>query len=99
MFKKAEPLVLMAEDRGVLDSWVRGATTEQRLALRGRIILAAAGGRGRRAIARAEGVRPATGSQWCSRFARQGVTGLFDAPRSGARPLRRRHPTADSGQA
>jgi len=85
MFKKAEPLVLIAEDRGVLEGWVRGATTEQRLALRGRIILAAAVGRSSRAIARAEGVRPATVSQWCSRFARQGVTGLFDAPRSGAK--------------
>ena len=85
MFKKAEPLVLMAEDRGVLEGWVRGAKTEQRLALRGRIILAAAVGRSIRAIARAEGVRPATVSQWCSRFARHGITGLLDAPRSGAK--------------
>jgi transposase len=85
MFKKAEPVVVMAEDRGVLEGWVRGAKTEQRLALRGRIILAAAAGGSIRAIARAEGVRPATVSQWCSRFARRGIAGLLDAPRSGAK--------------
>jgi len=77
--------VLMAEDREVLESWARGAKTEQRLALRGRIILAAAAGKSTRAMARAEGVRPATVSQWCGRFARRGIAGLFDAPRSGAK--------------
>jgi transposase len=85
MFKKAEPLVVMAADRGVLEGWVRGAKSEQRLAVRGRIILAAAAGGSSRAIARAEGVRPATVSQWCGRFARRGIAGLLDAPRSGAK--------------
>ena len=85
MINKAEPLVVMAEDRGVLEGWVSGAKTEQRLALRGRIILAAAGGRSSRAIARAEGVRPATVSKWRGRFARRGIAGLLDAPRSGAK--------------
>ncbi|SRR5216684_2462303 len=42
MFKKAAPLVLVVEARGVLEGWVRSAKSEQRLALRGRIILAAA---------------------------------------------------------
>jgi transposase len=86
MFRRGEPLVLMGQDRAVLEGWVKGARTEQRLALRGRIILAAAAGRSSRAIARAEGVRPATVSKWCSRFARRGIAGLQDAPRSGARP-------------
>lgn len=85
MINKAEPLVVMAEDRGVLEGWVSGAKTEQRLALRGRIILAAAGGRSSRAIARAEGVRAATVSKWRGRFARRGIAGLLDAPRSGAK--------------
>jgi transposase len=85
MFKKAEPVVLTAEDQGVLEGWTRGAKTEQRLALRGRIILAAATGTGIRAIARSERVRPATVSQWCGRFARRGVGGLLDAPRAGAK--------------
>jgi len=85
MFKKAAPLVLVVEDRGVLEGWVRSAKTEQRLALRGRIILAAAAGKSGRAIARAEDVRAATVSQWCGRFARRGIAGLLDAPRSGAK--------------
>lgn len=85
MVKKAAPLGLMAEDRGVLEGWVRSAKTEQRLALRGRIILAAAAGRSSRAIARAEGVRAATVSKWRVRFTRRGVAGLLDAPRSGAK--------------
>ena len=42
MFRRAEPVVATAEEREVLESWVKGAKTEQRLALRGRIILAAA---------------------------------------------------------
>jgi hypothetical protein len=42
--------VVTVEDRGVLEGWVRGAKTEQRLALRGRIILAAAAGGSCRAI-------------------------------------------------
>lgn len=85
MFKRAEPVVLRAEDRRVLEGWVHSPTTEQRLALRGRIVLAAAAGRSGGAIARAEGIRPATVSQWCSRFVRRGIEGLFDAPRSGAK--------------
>lgn len=86
MFKRAEPVVLTAEDRGVLESWTRGAKTEQRLALRARIILAAAAGRSGAVIARVEGVRPATVSQWCGRFVRRRIDGLHDAPRSGAKP-------------
>ena len=74
-----------AEDREVLESWVKGAKTEQRLALRGRIILAAAAGRSGRAIARAEGIRPATVSKWCGRFSRRGIAGLQDAARCGAK--------------
>jgi hypothetical protein len=63
MFKKAEPVMLAEEDRGVLEGGVRGAKTEQRLALRGRMILAAATGASIRVIARSEGVRPATVSR------------------------------------
>ena len=85
MIKRAVPIVVLPEDRRVLESWVSAAKTEQRLALRGRIILAAAAGSGSRAIARAQGVRAATVSKWRGRFARCGIAGLHDAPRSGAR--------------
>src|SRR2546423_10746370 len=87
MFKRAEPVVLTAEDRGVLEGWLRSSTTEQRLALRGRIVIAAAEGRSGGAIARAESIRPATVSRWCRRFVQRGVKGLFDAtmPKANAR--------------
>ncbi len=85
MVKEAVPIAVLPEDRRVLESWVSGAKTEQRLALRGRIILAAAAGSSSRAIARAQGVRAATVSKWRGRFARRGLAGLHDAPRSGAR--------------
>jgi len=67
----------------VLEGWVRASTTEQRLAQRGRIVLAAADGMATEHIARRYGVRPATVSKWRTRFAARGVTGLQDAARPG----------------
>ena len=84
MGRTATAIELRAEEREVLRRWVGGATTEQRLALRGRIVLAAAAGRPTRRIATEEGVRPATVSKWRTRFAAQGLRGLQDAPRPGA---------------
>jgi len=75
---------LSAEERGVLEGNVRAAKTEQRLALRSRIVLLAADGIGTNAIAAQLRVSPATVSKWRLRFARQGLEGLRDAPRSGA---------------
>lgn len=77
-------ILLSEEERSVLERNVRGARTEQRLAFRSRIVLLAAGGTGTNAIATQLQVSPATVSKWRLRFARQGLEGLFDAPRSGA---------------
>jgi transposase len=63
---------------------VRSAKTEQRLVLRAHIILAAAEGLATQAIAQQLRQRTATVSKWRLRFARQGLTGLRDAARSGA---------------
>lgn len=68
----------------MLEGWVRATTTEQRLALRARIVLAAAAGTGTERIAVTEGVRPATVSKWRKRYAGQGLSGLQDSPRPGA---------------
>ena len=75
---------LSAEERSVLEKNVRGATTEQRLAFRSRIVLLAADGMGTCAIAAQMQTNPATVSKWRVRFARVGLAGLADAPRSGA---------------
>ena len=81
----ATPIELSAEERQTLESWVRASTTEQRLVLRARLILAAAAGATTTAIAQRLGVRPATVSQWRQRFAAQRLVGLQDRPRSGRR--------------
>ncbi len=85
MGRTASPIILGEEDRTKLERWVRSAKTEQRMALRARIVLAAAEGRGNKAIAEALRLRPATVSKWRVRFARAGLVGLFDAPRPGVR--------------
>ena len=82
----ATPIVLEAGEREQLERWSRTPTTEQRLAFRARLILAAAGGEGSTSIAAREGVRLTTVSTWRVRFARQGLAGLRDEPRAG-RPL------------
>lgn len=79
----ATRIVLEAEERDQLESWVRSPTTEQRLAFRSRVILAAARGEGTTSIAAREGVRLTTVSTWRVRFAEQGLAGLKDQARGG----------------
>ena len=80
---RATPINLTADQRRILESRVRNGKTEQRLALRAKIILAAAAGQQTGRIARALAVRPATVSKWRRRFAKEGLEGLEDAPRPG----------------
>lgn len=80
---RATEIRLTPEERTELESWAGNGKTEQRLALRARIVLAADTGRGTREIARQLGVRPATVSKWRTRFGGQRMLGLGDAPRSG----------------
>src|SRR3972149_10104401 len=89
MSRQAIEIALSAEERETLEQWVRGPRTEQRLALRARIILAAGAGEASRAIARQEGVRLGTVSKWRQRFARSRLAGLGGGaaprpPRPGA---------------
>jgi len=75
-----------------LQSWLAAGKTEQRLAFRAQIILALAEGLSNKATAGRLATRPATVSKWRGRFARQGLAGVADAPRSG-KP--RHYPTND----
>ena len=84
--RHATPIELSAEERGTLENWVRASTTEQRLVVRARLILAAAEGASTTALAQRFKVRPATVSQWRGRFAAQRLVGLQDRPRPGPRP-------------
>jgi transposase len=85
MTKRATAITLTTEQQGILESWVKASTTEQRLVQRSRIILMAATGMRTDAIARELGIRTATVSKWRTRFAKDGLQGLEDAPRSGRR--------------
>jgi transposase len=85
----ADPVIVLPEQRDILDRLVRTRSTPQQLALRARIILQVADGMGVRASARELGVWPKTVRYWCKRW-RQAAEGqsvaerLADAPRSGA---------------
>jgi len=71
----------------VLERRVRAATTPARDALRARIILLASQGRRNDHIGRQVKASASMVSRWRVRFARQGMAGLQDVPRSG-RPER-----------
>ena len=78
-----QPLVLKDEDRETLERWVRRRTTAQALALRARIVLAAADGATNVAVAEQVGVTKQTVGKWRARFIESGVQGLLDEPRVG----------------
>ena len=83
MSRRATTIVVSDDDRTTLAAWVRGASTEQRLAQRARIVLAAGEGDSTKRIAARLRVRRATVSRWRGRFAARGLAGLQDTPRSG----------------
>lgn len=83
MGRAATTVTVTEDERAELERWVRAATTEQRLAFRARVVLAAAQGEGSVSIARREGVRVNTVSTWRMRFAERGMAGLVDEPRAG----------------
>jgi transposase len=86
MPRTALPVQLSAEVRSTLDKFVHSSSTPQSLALRSRIVLAAADGSNNQKIAAALGIPPVTVGKWRQSFAVHGMEGLRDAPRSGRPP-------------
>lgn len=74
------------EHRASLERISRAATSPQSAALRARVVLEAAGGEATTAIAAHLQVSVDLVSTWRGRFARQGLDGLQDRPRSGRPP-------------
>src|SRR5437660_5154216 len=76
-------VTLSDEEREVLERWARRPKSSQALALRCRIVLAAADGRPSKQIAAELGCNHNTVGKWRGRFARRGFDGLHDEPRPG----------------
>jgi transposase len=74
---------LSDEEREVLERWARRPRSAQALALRCRIVLAAAEGEASKDIAARLGCSTSTVGRWRGRFARAGLDGLHDEPRPG----------------
>jgi len=73
--------------RRKLEQIIAARTSEQRLVLRARIVLAAEDGRTNAETAARLGCSVRTVRTWRDRFARRGVPGIFDRPRSGRPPV------------
>src|SRR5688500_14944129 len=76
-------IVLTDEERVVLERWARRPKTSQGLAMRARIVLAAADGDRSVDIAARLGCSDGTVGKWRVRFAERRLDGLHDEPRPG----------------
>ena len=79
----AVAIELNDEERGRLEAWSRRRKTAQALALRSRIVLAAADGAANFEIAEQLGISRPTVTKWRNRFAERRLEGLLDEPRPG----------------
>lgn len=76
-------IVLSEVERETLQRWARRPKTGQALALRCRIVLAAASGSTNQEIAKKLECNPVTVGKWRTRFAEKRLDGLIDEPRPG----------------
>jgi transposase len=86
MPRVALPLQIDFETRSTLNQLIRSASTPQSLALRSRIVLAAAAGSTNQQIASELKIPAITVGKWRRSFAMDGIEGLRDAVRSGRPP-------------
>lgn len=78
---------LSDKDREEIARWVDAHGTPQQVALRSRIIMAAAEGQSDSAVARDLAINRKTVTLWRARFAREGIDGLWEvAPGRGRKP-------------
>ena len=80
---QAAAIVLTDAERVELEGWARRRTSAAGLALRSRIVLAAADGESNTDMARRLGVSRTTVKRWRNRFVEHRCDGLLDEPRPG----------------
>ncbi len=86
----APTIQLTQAQRKTLTRLVKGRRSEVRVAMRAKIVLAAARGQENREIAEKLGVTRETVGRWRSRFAEKSVEGILkDLPRGGRKPTNR----------
>jgi len=83
MPRVAPRITLDTRQEEQLQTWAKAPSTPQSLALRSRIVLAAAGGQSNQQIASSLSLPQITVSKWRRRFASHSLEGLQDALRSG----------------
>lgn len=81
---KLKEISLSAQENNQLVEWTRRSSTAQALAMRARIVLAAAEGLPSAEVARRTRVTPQTVCKWRQRFLERRLEGLLDEPRPGA---------------
>lgn len=87
MANRVKTVTVSAADRAELERRVRSQTGSARDARRARIVLLAAQGRPAAEIAELVGCSANTVSTWRGAYAKRGLAGLADAPRSGRPPV------------
>ena len=85
---RTSPVVSLSDvDREQLEAWVTAHGTPQQVALRCRIVLAAAAGQTNLTISEASGINPKTVALWRDRFVAAGPESLWEiAPGRGRKP-------------
>lgn len=80
------PFTVPAADARILESWIRGRTTPQRVAMRSRVVLLAARGFSNRQIGRSLEISASTAALWRRRYEQHGPQALLrDASGRGAK--------------
>ena len=80
-------LRVAAIDRSEIERWLQAHGTPQQVVLRGRIVLASAGGSSDSAVARELGINRKTVTLWRERYAAEGIESLWEvAPGRGRKP-------------
>ena len=80
---RAVEVLLSDGEREQLEAWARRRKSAQALAVRSRVVLAAAEGLKNTQIAGRLGIRRATAAKWRTRFVTERLDGLVDEPRPG----------------